>query len=430
MALVQEWRTFDSLPLLTADWPGTGGVLKVRCEDFLVEELPLYPAGGQGAHTYALIEKVGLNTLDALARIAGALGLPRREVGYAGLKDARAVTRQWISVEHVEPERLAGLHLPKISVLELRRHTNKIKLGHLAGNRFVIRLRQLAAPAEEAARRATAVLEELARRGVPNYFGPQRFGHRNDTQQLGQAIVKGQVEEFVDQFLGRPAPNESAPIRQARTLYDHGQYEQALAAWPYGFHDQRRALKALVQTGGKRRRAYAVVDRYLKRFFVSAYQSAIFNEVLAARMPRIDRLLPGDMAYKHDNGACFRVEDAAVEQPRCDRFEISPTGPLAGHKMTGLVGPAAEIENAVLERFGVGGEDLRQRGQLVGHGARRPLRFRPQNWQVSAGQDDMGEYLELQFELDAGCYATCLIREITRSAVTEQEAPDQAVPTE
>jgi len=405
----------QTLPFLTTDFAGVGGVIKVRNEDFIVEELPLYEPDGSGSHAYAFIEKRGITTREALGHIARALNISLRYVGSAGLKDARAVTRQWISVEHADPERLANLSLSNVRILRTDRHHNKLKPGHLAGNRFVIRLRQMKRPLPEAARIAEEVIAVLARKGVPNYFGPQRFGDRQSNHLLGKALIDDDVEGFVRLFLGRPQEGMDSPSTlQARTLFEQGCYQEAVGIWPRRFHEHRRALKAMVRSDGDRRQAYLSVDRHLKGFFISAYQSELFNRVLAARMPRIDAVLLGDMAYKHDNGACFAVEEPDVEQPRCDAFEISPTGPLFGPRTARLTGPAGEIENPLLNAEELSDDALRQMKRLGSRGGRRPLRFQPRNVDVTTGEDDLGPYIELHFELDSGCYATCLIAEITK----------------
>jgi len=410
----------DSLPFLTADLPGAGGVIKTRPEDFFVEELPLYEPSGSGTHVYAQIEKQGLGTREALDRIARALGIRRRDIGSAGLKDAHAVARQWISIEHVPPERLEQLSLAEVRVLQTTRHTNKLKPGHLRGNRFVVRLRKLALPPEEALATAEKVLSILTGRGVPNYFGPQRFGNHRNNHLLGRALARNDADTFMDEFLGRPnAQADSAAVLQARSLYEEGHYEEALHHWPGQFADHRRALRAIIAGKGKKKRGLFTVDKHLQGLFISAYQSDLFNRVLAARMPDVDRLLLGDMAYKHDNGACFRVEQPEAEQPRCDRFEISPTGPLLGQRTTRLVGPAGEIENPILDAEGLGESEAGHMKRLGARGGRRPLRFQPRNTGLAAGQDDLGPYLELRFELDAGCYATTLLSEITKDRSTE-----------
>jgi len=416
----------DSLPFLTADIPGVGGVAKTRPEDFLVEELPLYEAGGTGTHVYALIEKRGIGTREALDRMAQTLNVARRKIGLAGLKDAHAVARQWISIEHVDPRRVEQISTPHVRVLRTSRHTNKLKPGHLRGNRFVIRLRRLVLPVPQAARVAGEVLPILSRRGVPNHFGPQRFGNRRDNHLLGKAVARNDAAGFADLYLGRPDEGlDSPPVLEARRLYEQGRYEEAAKAWPGQFFDQRRALRALAAGKGNKKKVFYTVDKHLKGLFVSAYQSDLFNRVLAARMPDIDKLLLGDMAYKHVNGACFRVEQPKVEQPRCDGFEISPTGPLLGDRTTRLTGPAGEIEDPILNAENLSVMDLRQMKHFGARGGRRPLRFQPRDIHVATGQDDLGPYLELRFELDAGCYATTLLAEITKNRTGKPPEPEE-----
>jgi tRNA pseudouridine13 synthase len=183
--------THSLLPFLTTQFDGIGGDIKTYEEDFFVEEIPLYTPCGDGTHIYAQIEKKGISTMDALAKIANALRITRKEIGYAGLKDARAVTRQWISIEHINPENLLSLGIPDIKITQIARHSNKLKLGHLACNRFVIRIRNLKLPVKESVKMAESIIAILIDKGVPNYFGSQRFGLRNETHLLGEAVSKG-----------------------------------------------------------------------------------------------------------------------------------------------------------------------------------------------------------------------------------------------
>src|SRR6185436_6567103 len=128
-------------PYLTSDIAPIPGLIKQHIEDFEVEEIPLYPAGGQGTHLYVSIEKRGLTTQDAIRDIARQLGIAPRAIGYAGQKDAQGITRQRLSVEHVDEARVRALRHGRLRVIDVERHGNKLKLGHLAGNRFVIKLR-------------------------------------------------------------------------------------------------------------------------------------------------------------------------------------------------------------------------------------------------------------------------------------------------
>lgn len=388
-------------PYLTPDIPGIGGVIKKIPDDFRVEEIGLYEPSDEGSHVFAFVEKRNMTTTDMIAEVARAAGVARHTVGYAGRKDARAVTRQWISFEHVDPEKIAKFQSRHIQVLQVRRHGNKLKIGHLAGNRFTLRIRQMAVPISEALRRAEGVLEVLMRSGVPNYFGPQRFGYRQDTHLLGQAAVKRDARQFFDILLGNPELDTDETFIRARRLYEQGNYQAAYEAWLPNFRDHRYALKDLMREGGDFERAFEMFDRQLLGLFVAAWQSDLFNRVLVERMPYIDKLFTGDMAYKHDNGACFRVEDAAVEQPRCDRFEISPTGPLVGVRMTELTDEAADFENPLIDALGLSDEDLRWLKHYGGRGGRRPLRFQPKNVQITAGHDLYGDFLQLEFELPA-----------------------------
>ena len=406
----------ENLPYLTADLPGVGGMLKSRYYDFRVYEVPLYRACGEGTHVFALIEKSGVTTTEVASQLARSLGVPRLSVGYAGLKDVRAVTRQWLSVEHVDPEVVAKLTLPKARVLHVVRHTNKIKIGHLRSNFFRIKIRMLECPLDEATRRTEEIMDVLSSRGAPNYFGPQRFGNRCDSHTMGDLIVSGDYEGFMDAFLGQPdVEHDLSSEHAARLNYEAGDYSSAYEAWPAHFADQRRAMRSLVKSNGDKKRAFNVIDRRLKRFFIAALQSELFNQVVSVRMPNLDQLLLGDMAYLHERGACFRVEDCEQEQPRCDVLEISPTGPLVGPKMVGATGPAGEIENAILANHWLEPGNFGKMGAYRTRGSRRPMRMVLSKVQISSGSDDAGEYVQVQFGLDPGCYATTVMREVTKN---------------
>ncbi len=398
-------------PHLTTDIPGIGGGIKVRDGDFEVEELPLYAPSGAGTHTYLWVEKTGLTTERAVERLANALGVRRRDVGYAGLKDARAVTRQMLSVEHVDPERIGKLCVTGIRVLDVYRHTNKIKLGHLRGNRFAIKIRDADTSAID---RAKGVLEVLTRRGMPNYFGPQRFGLRGDNGRIGLAALSGDYDEALAVMLGRPDEADPDDIKTARRLFDTGDFRAAGRAWPYAYADRRQACQALARAGGRAKRAWRSLRWPTRRMFLSALQSELFNQVVARRLDHLDRVLDGDLAMKHANGAVFRVTDALAEGPRAEAFEISPTGPLFGRRMTEPEGVPAEIEGSALSQAGLSRSAFNDPAKERIDGARRPLRVRPEGSEVTVGSDDLGRFVQLRFSLPAGSYATVLVEEVCK----------------
>ena len=127
---------------LTAHLPGTGGTIRRQPEDFQVDEIPLYEPCGEGDHLYIRVEKCGLTTYDLLRELANALNCKERDLGYAGLKDARAITRQTVSVPLRKPDDVKGLQIPGVTILSASLHSNKLRPGHLAGNRFRIRIHQ------------------------------------------------------------------------------------------------------------------------------------------------------------------------------------------------------------------------------------------------------------------------------------------------
>lgn len=397
---------------LTDDLPGIGGRIKVRVEDFRVDEIPLYEPDGAGEHVFFEIRKTGLSTFQAVREIARALDIPSHEIGYAGLKDAQAVTCQVLSVHGVPPEAVTGLHLPGVEVLWAKRHHQKLKTGHLLGNRFTIYVRDVGEPALA---RCRSILDVLSSRGVPNRFGPQRFGMRGDSWRLGRAIVRRDARGFVDAFVGGPHPGESAGVQEARSQFEAGNWEAALRLFPWAMGDERLVLQTLMRSQGDYQQAYAAVPKRLKEFLLSAYQAALFNRVLDRRLQTIDRVRTGDLAMKHPGHSIFRVEDEAAEQPRAARFEISPTGPMFGFKMMEALGEQCRLEDGILAEEGLTLEDFRLGGGIGLKGERRALRFRVQDAEMGY---DSG--VLLRFWLPPGCYATTVLAEIMKDSSVEE----------
>ncbi|WP_306533642.1 tRNA pseudouridine(13) synthase TruD [Geobacter sp.] len=392
---------------LTDHLPGTGGTIKETAEDFVVEEIPLYLPCGEGEHVYALIEKRGVTTLDAIRRLARALKLSERDVGYAGMKDARGVTRQTVSLPRVKPEEVLALELPGITVLSAVRHRNKLKLGHLAGNRFRIRVRGVVSDALE---RAEAILAVLMRRGVPNRFGEQRYGVQGNSHLIGRAMLAGDWRAAVDLLVGDPARVSGEAWRSAIEAYRQGELEESLRLFPGHCRTERDVLQRLVKRPDDFERAFHAVHPRLKKLYLSACQSALFDRVVEARLDSLDTVREGDLAWKHANGASFLVTDAAVEAPRVESFEISPTGPLFGCRMTMPEGEEGALERSLLAAEGLEPASFDLPGGLRMEGERRPLR-------VFLGEPRVGidaEGLVLEFSLPKGSYATAVLREIVK----------------
>ena len=347
-------------------------------EDFIVEELPLYEPSQVGTHTFFAIRKRNLTTLEAINRIARDLQVQSRQFGYAGLKDKKALTTQILSVEGVAPERVLKVQQSDIEVLWAERHAHKLRVGHLRGNRFEITLRDIPHNTLPFVERT---MTQLATVGVPNRFGAQRFGNKNDSHLIGRALVKAEWETVVRYMI----TDETLQVDDvARRM------QRELA---------RKPVEKVVSS----------IPHRLRKLFLSAYQAYLFNRVLEQRSPDLGTLLEGDIAVKHDNGAPFLVVDAVVEQPRADAFEISPSGPIFGYKMRLPAGDVLTLETSLLADEEVPLKDFRKVVGIRLPGTRRALRMPMQLHEVSA-VDSIGA--RLSFTLPAGGYATVVLEEL------------------
>jgi len=416
----ETFRRLSRAPYLTADIPGTGGVLKQRPEDFVVEEVPLYEPAGEGNHTYLTIEKHGLSTFEAIQRVAQALGISPSTVGYAGLKDTRAVTVQRISVEGVDRNDALELSIPRMRVLAADYHHNKLRIGHLAGNRFRVHIRR---PEAGAHAHASATIERLSRLGVPNFFGMQRFSARRNAHVIGRAMLLHDWEGAARAYLGNPLPFEVDALREARQAFDEGDFNLARRLFPMPrFREERKVLGALVR-GISWQAAFGEMHSRMRRLFTSAYQSALFNRVLARRMPDIGTMLDGDVAVKHQGGAAFIVESAAVEQPRADAFEVSPSGPLYGRSMLRAQGEPGEAEAAILREEGFDPNTMASVFRDL-RGQRRHLRIPLAEPHLETLDNDD---LLVSFRLPSGSYATVVLDEIMKNdpfGLLDGDGPD------
>ncbi len=301
--------SFDLLmppPLLTSDLPGIGGRIKHAPEDFEVEEIPAYDPSGQGEFLYLWIEKRDMGAEYFLLQIAWRLEISPGDIGSAGMKDRHAVTRQMISVPASVEDRVKEIEGEGIRILSLHRHSNKLRPGHLRGNRFRILVRDVSHSSPE-------VLQPLADRirnlGLPNFYGPQRFGRDGETAQLGFAFLGG-------------SPKRVSP--------------------------------------------------WLRRLALSAAQSALFNTYLSQRLTDgfFRRVLPGDVMNKWPYGGMFVAEDVQAEQLRFDAREIVSTGPMFGRKMFAAAAEASAREADVLRDFGLTAASFAGFGKLL-QGTRR-----------------------------------------------------------
>lgn len=398
------------LSYITEGLPGIGGTIRARPEDFIVEEVPLYKPSGSGNHLYLLLEKQGMSTFEAVWKLAKALGRKPGEFGIAGLKDSDAVTRQLVSIEGVTEKDVSELSVEGIRILEVSCHKNKLKTGHLKGNRFRIVIQ---GPLQGGMPRAVEVLERLKEQGVPNFFGPQRFGLFGNTHLLGRALIKRDWRSFVDILLTTPRDEDSPNPEhdQVVACYRDGDYEGALAHLGRNTKYERQVLTALSRRPDRFDRAVARIEKRMLRFYLSAFQSDLFNQYLTRRLDRIDQLEEGEVATIHRNGASFLVEDVRKESQRLTGFEISPSGPLFGAKMLRARGRCGLLEKELLEEAGFKLEEIKGVFGISLKGARRPLRIPLKTYEI----EEVDRGLALSFYLPHGSYATVLLREVMKN---------------
>ena len=341
-----------SLPYAFDDLPGIGGVLKTFPEDFVVEELPAYEPAGEGDHAFLWIEKRNITTQQAVRRIAQVTGTAERDIGSAGLKDRVGVCRQFISIPADRAERVADVDDDSIRVLNVRRHRNKLRTGHLKGNAFSILVRDVC---NDAIVRASAIQERVLQKGFPNYYGEQRFGDDCQTAQTGIDLLQGRLR------------TEDLPPRRRR---------------------------------------------FLLRFSLSAAQSLLFNAALKNRLSDdlLWTVLPGDVMQVTESGGIFVAEDVLREQERFEVRETVVTGPIFGPKMRQPQGDVAARERELLDEFAVDDDAFRRFSRLT-RGTRRPYVVWPEDLSITPQEGG----LQFRFKLPAGTYATTLLREFLRT---------------
>jgi tRNA pseudouridine13 synthase len=301
---------FDPLqspPLSTADLPGIGGRIKHIPEDFEVEEIPAYEPSGQGDFLYLWMEKRDMGAEYFVRQLARRLDIPPGEVGSAGLKDRHAVTRQMVSVPLRVEAQLDRLNGDGMKLLKVSRHSNKLRPGHLHGNRFRILVRDVVA---EAAQRLGPLLERIGRQGFPNYYGPQRFGREGETLKMGLALLRGETTKRLSPFL-------------------------------------RKLALSAAQSG--------LFNHYLAQRLSDGL---------------LHRILAGDVMSKRPFGGLFVVDDIAREQERFDSAETVHTGPIFGRKTFPASGEAAAREAAALTAAGLTPANFAGFGKLL-QGTRR-----------------------------------------------------------
>ncbi|MRJ01917.1 MAG: tRNA pseudouridine(13) synthase TruD [Epsilonproteobacteria bacterium] len=339
-------------------------------ETFVVEEIPLYPFAGEGEHLILKVRKRNMTTWEMIQAISERVGVKVRDIGYAGLKDKNALTYQYISLPRRYSREVERFSHGGIKIVDQTYHTNKLRMGHLRGNRFFVRLKKVS-PVD--GKKIDEVLKVIGREGIPNYFGYQRFGVDGRNYLLGKEIVEGERRER---------------RRELRRLYISAYQSHLFNLW----------LSKRVQ--------------YSK--FLKAFKAEELTEILALPkgvvqelqdQPQFFKLFPGDLMEHYPSGRLFLADNVRAESLRFSAREIAPTGLLPGMRTKRAEDLARKIEKEF--------DDQR----IEAFGGRRYAWVFGENMEGRYRESEA--WYELNFFLPKGSYATVLLEEIAHRKLKE-----------
>jgi len=428
------------IELYTTDCEGIGGRLKTRYEDFLVEEIitdneilsykdwlnePLGEPTLQGKKTKFVnftVQKMGISTMDVSNIIASSLRLPRNLVGYAGLKDKRAVTVQRMSAPTRAASGLGSLELSNIEIRDIEYSRQLIQIGDLLGNRFTILLRDLDVSLDK----ALEVAEEVQSSPLLNYFGIQRFGiARPNTHIAGKHLIMRDFEGMIRSILCIPGEYENQEILDARAeLADSlTPTEKIIDVFPKDLNYERTVMYELMKQPGEFKRAVTRIPPRILTLMVHAYQSFLFNQMLSMRIKRgLSHVIPepGDFLIALNEthagrDAWLYVSESTLEERReqVAKMEYALALPSPGYATRLPPTKQSEMVKEVLKNEHVTLKDFRdpQMRSIDAPGGFHRTSITLSDWQASIKD----EGLLVKFSLRKGSYATIVLRELMKN---------------
>ena len=341
-----------------------------NARDFVVEEIPLYEFSGEGEHLILKVRKKGFATWEMLDILSNHCGIKMREFGYAGLKDKEALTYQYISIHKSHEEKIEAFEHENIKIMEKTYHNNKIKRGHLKGNKFFIRLKKVM---PLAATKIDQALQRIKDEGMPNFFGYQRFGMNSDNHIQGKAILDG---------------TKKMRAKNVRELLINAYQSHLFNSWL----SERIDLSHLVNSFS----ASELVDahgKFTEKEYVELKSQSQFL-----------KLLTGDVMSHYPYGKLFYVEEENGSE-QAERFlkkDITPTGIISGKKVKFAEKSAWTLEEKYAPKIELWGD-------------RRFAWIFP-DIELFEYKEEKAQ-VEITFTLPKGSYATVLIEEIAKKKI-------------
>ncbi len=344
---------------------------KQSSDDFVVDEVPLYEFSGSGEHLIINIRKKNITTDELIKKISKEINLHPKFIGYAGLKDKKSLSRQYISIPRKYEEFCSRIEDERVKILSKTYHNNKIRIGHLKGNRFFIRIKKLN-PVD--AKKLSRALKEISKEGIPNYFGYQRFGNDGDNFELGKKIASGELN-----------------------LKDRKKSTFLLSSYQsYLFNNwlQKRVEMSKILDEFEPKESSLALNIELELAEKLKKQSAFF------------KVFEGDLMQHYPFGKIFYAEDLDVESERFFRKEISPTGLLCGKRVKISKNFAYELEKEYIDEI------------INESGSRRYAWIFPEDITFEYKEENF--WGEISFFLPKGAYATVLLEEATKTILSPQ----------
>ncbi len=393
----------------------------------MVEELTNRVEITNGKYLIVELSKRNWDTHHLVRELSRILRVSQDRFGWAGTKDRRAFTRQKISIWDMSEEELSRIRLKDAELTPLGRSNKKISLGDLWGNRFKITIRDIALSKDEALGRVKAITEELDN-GTPNFFGAQRFGeNRPVTHLVGEAIQRGNLNDAVLIYIAKPFPDENEEVKKVRQhVWDTGDLRAGLKMYPLRLQFERAMMNHLIAHPDDHAGAFRVLSPNLKKMFLHAYQSYIFNIILSRRIAAgmsINEAYEGDVVcFKNEMGMPDASRLQKVTSDNLDginnlinRRRAFVTAPLIGYDTRFSEGRQGEIEREVIMELDVNLEGFKvpTMPEIASKGLRREIvlhvkpEFSVMEDEVNAGKTKV----VLEFTLPRGSYATVVLRE-------------------
>lgn len=444
--LVPQLEKSLGIEVYATQTPGIGGKIRQQIDDFVVEELlvdgslaeitphaEVFEPSGEGRYLICVLVKRRWDTFLAMKEVAKRLHVSQKRIRFAGIKDTKALTAQHISIQNVSPSKVLDVQIKDITVYPLRFSKERMYSQLIKGNRFHLTIRGIDQQSSTIEEHTQSVKEEIETiGGVPNFFGHQRFGTiRPNTHQVGKHLVKGDAEKAALAYLAEPYPHEHPEAKEARQqLQDTMNFEEALERFPRFLRYERFMLRHLTRCPTDYVGAFRTLPRRLRKLFVQAYQSYLFNRFLSERIRKAIPLYEpqlGDYVNKLDEHGIptegWNQVTAQNIQEMTDAVKdgkLCVAAPLVGPSQPPSKGIQGEIEQAIIEAENVTPEafKLSFMPEATAEGRVRALLNPVWNLvQEEIAEDKENEekqMVKLGFTLNRGSYATVILREFMK----------------